>query len=530
MQPHLFRRVSRVLLGAVLAAISVASNADVVLHRGNTGEPESLDPAKSTGVWEAHIQRDLFEGLVAEAADGSLIPGVAESWKASDDGRTYVFHLRDDAKWSNGELVTAEDFVFGVQRLLNPLTGSKYASILYTIQGAREFNTGKNKDPDALGMKAEDARTLRITLTSPTPYFVQQLAHHTAYPIPKALVETLGDDWSKPGNMISNGPYQLVEWVPQAHVKVIKNPHFHDADSVQIDTVYFYPTEDRSTALKRFRAGELDINDDIPDDQVKWIRQNLGNEFRVSPYLGIYYYAVNTSREPFNDARLRRALAMAIRREILVEKITGAGEIAAYGLVPPGVSGYQSASADFKEWTTAERMDTALRLLQDAGYGPQNPLRFRLSYNTSENHKKIAVAIASMWKGLGVAVELFNTEAKVHYNDLKDGRFDVARAAWIADYDDAQNFLFLLETSNSDLNYAEYSNPEYDQLMAAAATTSDLQERAALMHRAETIALRDMPYIPIYYYVTKNLVKNYVLGWMDNVKNVHPTRYLRMKK
>jgi oligopeptide transport system substrate-binding protein len=226
---------------------------------------------------------------------------------------------------------------------------------------------------------------------------------------------------------------------------------------------------------------------------------------------------------------VRRALAMAIRREILVAKITGSGEIAAYSLVPPGVSGYQSASADFKEWPTGERMDEALRLLQDAGYGPRNPLRFTLSYNTSENHKKIAVAIASMWKGLGVAVELLNTEAKVHYNDLKNGRFDVARAAWIADYDDAQNFLFLLETSNSDLNYAGYSNPEYDQLMAAAATTSDLQERAALMHRAEAIALRDMPYIPIYYYVTKNLVKNHVRGWKDNVKNVHPTRYLRLE-
>lgn len=519
-----------VFLCSALAA--PLAGAETVLKRGNTGEPETLDPHKSSTIYEANLQRDLFEGLIIEAADGSLVPGVAESWEISDDGRVYTFNLRGDSVWSDGSPVTADDFVFSFQRLLDPATASKYASIMYPVDQAEEINTGKTKDLAQLGVKAIDPQTLEITLTAPTPYFMQQLTHHTGLPVSKANVETFGKDFTKPGNLVSNGPFVLDEWVPQAHIKLSKNPQFFDAESVQIDTVMYYPTEDRSTALKQFRAGELDINNDVPNDQVPWMRENLSEEFRVAPYLGIYYYPINTQREPFSDPRVRQALSLVINREILVEKITRAGEVAAYSLVPPGTSNYDMgpAFAEFKALSTDERMDKAKALLEEAGFGADNPLQFTLSYNTSENHKKVAIAIASMWKPLGVKADLFNTEVKVHYNNLQEGDYDVARAGWIADYDDPQNFLFLLESNNPDLNYAKYENPEFDALMEEASRTVDLGKRAELLHQAEAIAMADMPYIPIYYYVSKNLVKSSVGGWEDNVKDVHPSRFLSLKE
>lgn len=502
----------------------------VALHRGNVGEPETLDPAKSAGVWEAHIQRDLFEGLVAEAADGALIPGAAKSWTISDDGLTYTFTLREDGRWSDGSPVTAHDFEFAFKRLLDPATASKYAAILYPLAGAEDYNIGRIDNPDAVGVRVLAERGLEITLRAPTPYFLQQLAHHTAYPVSRAAVERHGEDWVKPGRLLGNGAYRLTEWQPQAHVRLDKNPYFHAAGEVRIDTVYYYPTEDRAAAVRRYRAGELDLQYDLPDDQIPWLRENLPGELHIAPYLGLYYYSINTKRAPFSDVRVRRALALALRREALVEKITGAGEVAAYSLVPPGVGGYRPAHADFKDWDADKRLQEARNLMREAGFGPDSPLQFTLSYNTSENHKKIAVAVAAMWKQLGVEVELENAELKVHYNKLQEHDFDVARAGWIADYDDAQNFLFLLESNNPELNYAGYSNPEYDALMAEAAVTIDPQQRAGLMRQAEAVALRDMPYIPIYYYVSKNLVKPYVKGWEANIKDVHPSRWLRIEK
>ena len=525
---------SLVALAALLVSTLWAplAGAEGVLKRGNTGEPETLDPHKSSTIYEANIQRDLFDGLIVEAADGSLIAGTAESWDISDDGRVYTFKLRDDALWSDGSAVTADDFVFSFQRLLDPVTASKYASIMYPVDQAEEINAGKVEDLSRLGVKALDPQTLEITLKAPTPYFLQQLTHHTGLPLSKANVEQFGKDFTKPGNLVSNGAYVLEEWVPQAHIKLAKNASFYEAGGVQIDTVMYYPTEDRLTALKQFRAGELHVNNDVPNDQVPWMQENLAAQFRVAPYLGIYYYPINTQRAPFDDARVRQALALVINREILVEKITRAGEVAAYSLVPPGTSNYDMgpAFATFKDMSAEERMAKAKALLEEAGFGPDKPLEFTLSYNTSENHKKVAIAVASMWKPLGVKAELFNTEVKVHYNNLQEGDFDVARAGWIADYDDPQNFLFLLESNNPDLNYAKYENEEYDELMHQASLTVDLAKRAELLHQAEAIAMNDMPYIPIYYYVSKNLVKDSVAGWVDNVKDTHPTRFLSLQE
>ena len=324
-----FRRfLARLLLPLLLlAALSLPVLAESVLKRGNTGEPETLDPHKSSTVYEANIQRDLFEGLVVQAADGRLMPGVAENWEISADGTVYTFKLSEQAQWSDGSPLTATDFVYALQRLLDPATASKYASVMYPLANAEAINTGRIQDLDQLGAEAVDPHTLKLTLRAPTPYFLQLLTHHTALPLSASNVEQFGTDFTKPGNLISNGAYTLTEWIPQAHIKLVRNENFLDAANVGIDTVIYYPTEDRATALKQFRAGELHINNDAPVDQVPWMRKNLPDEFRVAPYLGIYYYAINTLREPFDDIRVRRALALAINREILVDKITRAGEV-----------------------------------------------------------------------------------------------------------------------------------------------------------------------------------------------------------
>ncbi|MEC9404205.1 MAG: peptide ABC transporter substrate-binding protein, partial [Pseudomonadota bacterium] len=390
-----------------------------------------------------------YEGLVAYGADGQIIPGVASEWKVSDDGKTYTFMLRDDAKWSNGDPVVAGDFVFSLQRIMNPETGAKYANVLYPILNAEKVNKGEAK-PEDLGVKALDDHTLEIALESPTPYFIDLLGHQTGLPVHPASVEKFGSDFVKAENIVTNGAFTLAEFVPNAHVKAVKNPHFHDADQVKIDTVFFYPTEDRGAALRRFQAGELHTNNDAPTEQVAFMRENLGDQFHVAPYLGTYYYALNHEDEVLKNPDVRQALSMAIDREFLADEIWGSTMVAGYSFVPPGIGNYgEPAYADYKDMSQIDREEKAIELLTNAGFGPDNPVELTINYNTSENHKNTAVAIADMWKPLGVNVKLINTDTKTHYAMLRDRQdFDVARAGWIGDYSDPQNFLFMVESDN----------------------------------------------------------------------------------
>lgn len=519
------------LAAALMAATSITAVAEVVYHRGNTADPETLDQHKTSTTYEAHILRDLYEGLVAYGADGQIIPGVASEWKVSDDGKTYTFMLRDDAKWSNGDPVVAGDFVFSLQRIMNPETGAKYANVLYPILNAEKVNKGEAK-PEELGVKALDDHTLEIALESPTPYFIDLLGHQTGLPVHPASVEKFGSDFVKAENIVTNGAFTLAEFVPNAHVKAVKNPHFHDADQVKIDTVFFYPTEDRGAALRRFQAGELHTNNDAPTEQVAFMRENLGDQFHVAPYLGTYYYALNHEDEVLKNPDVRQALSMAIDREFLADEIWGSTMVAGYSFVPPGIGNYgDPAYADYKDMSQIDREEKAIELLTNAGFGPDNPVELTINYNTSENHKNTAVAIADMWKPLGVNVKLINTDTKTHYAMLRDRQdFDVARAGWIGDYSDPQNFLFMVESDNDGFNYARYNNPEYDALMDEAAVTVDLEKRADILKKAEELFMRDLPFIPMMYYGSMNLVSDKMAGFEDNLLNIHPSRWMSISE
>ena len=403
--------------------------------------------------------------------------------------------------------------------------------MLYPIKGAEAYNTGE-VEADTIGVKALEAKTLEITLENPTPYFLQLLTHQTSLPVHKASVEANPDDFTKPGNMVSNGAYTLAEWVPNAHIKAVKNENFHAADHVQIDTVYFYPTEDRSAALRRFEAGELHSNNDAPAEQMDYMRETLGERLRIAPYLGTYYYAVNTSKAPFDDPKVRQALSMVIDREFLATEIWGDSMVAGYSFVPPGIDNYGTpAIADYKDLPMLDREDNAIALLKEAGFGEGNTLNVEIRFNTSENHQKTATAIADMWKPLGVEVSLLNTDTKTHYAHLRDrGDYDMARAGWIGDYSDPQNFLFMVESDNLGFNYARYENPEYDALMDKAAATTNLEERAKVLYEAEAIFMRDLPFIPLMYYGSMSMVSDKLSGWEDNLRNIHPTRFMSISE
>ncbi len=509
------------------AALFLATQAfAVTLHIQNGGDPTSLDPHRVSGDWENRIVGDIFEGLLTEDINANAIPAQAKSWTISDDGKVYTFILRDDIFWSDGTPVTAHDFAFALKRLMDPKTAATYAYLQYPIKNAEAINGGKITDPDALGVAALKDKTLQITLENPTPYFLTALTHYTAYPVPKHVVEAKGDEWVKIGNIAVNGPYKPIEWLPNSHVKTAKNEKYYDVANLKIDNVVFYTLEDQSAALKRYRAGEFDILTGFPKDQYAWLQKNHPGEARVAPFAGLYYYVYNSSKPPLNDKRVRQALSMAINREIIGPKILGTGELPAYSWVPPGMANYPTPyEAPWKSLSYGEKVAQAKKLINEAGYGPDNPLKLQLRYNTNENHKRIAIAIAAMWKALGVEIELFNAETKVHYADLKKGQLEVARAGWLADYNDAENFLQLLRSDIS-YNYGRWKNARYDALLDEAALETDLVKRAKILRAAEKIAIDETAAAPIYYYLTENVVSPKISGFEDNAFDIHRTRWL----
>ncbi len=525
MDPSAFRRA---LLAVALFALASQADAQMIWRRGALGDPGSLDPHKAETLIESHVLDDLFEGLMSRDAKGALIPGVAESWSVDAQGLVYLFQLRRDAKWSNGDPVTAGDFVFAFRRLMTPATGAPYASILYTLKNAEKVNRGE-LPPEALGARALADGRLELTLERPTPYFLEQLAHFTAKPLHRKSVEAFGGDFAHPAHLVTNGAFTLRKFIPNNSIVLVKNPTYYDADKVALDEEQFIPIEDRSAALRRFMAGEIDSYDEVPVEEIAFVRKNLPGALRQSQSLGGYYYAFDTRHAPFDDARVRQALSMAIDRDFLAGRIWGGVMAPSLSFVPPGIASYGApAEASWKDMSLADRRDAARRLLAEAGFGEGGkPLEVEIRFNNSGGNRATAVAIADMWKPLGVATRILGSDANTHYALLREKPpFGVARTSWFADYPDAQNFLFLAQSDNQGLNVPSFSSAAYDALMRAADAERDPATRSAILHEAEALLLKEAPYIVLMDYRASDLISPKLRGWEPNPLDLHPGRYV----
>ena len=495
------------------------------LRRGNRYEPTSLDPHKTNTQYESTIVHDLFEGLTTYDAEGHPGPGLAASWAASPDGKTYTFHLRPGLMWSDGAPLTSADIVFSFRRLMDPKTAANFAQLMYVLKNGRAVNTGA-MPADALSVSAPDPATVVLELETPAPYLPELLATAFAAAVPRHVIMKQGDGWTRPGVMVGNGAFTLETWEPQSRLILAHNPRFYAATTSQLARVVYVPTADLSAGLARFRAGELDMQLDFPISQVEALRVDMAVETRLTPSLLTYYLALNNTNPKFADPRVRRALSLAVDREILTAKILRAGEQPAYSFVPPAVAAYQPARLDFAETASDVRLTEATRLLAEAGYTADKPLKITYSHSSNLDLRRIAVIVAGMWKRVGVETQLLNTEGKVHFANLRQGEFEVAFVGWSADFNDASSFLYVLQSSSVNSNYSRYRNPAFDALMAKAAAMENAGVRADLLHQAEEMVTRGQPVIPLYFGVTKSLVSQHVIGWRANAVDVHLSRYL----
>jgi oligopeptide transport system substrate-binding protein len=513
----------------LLAACSLAGPAAAeVLRVANPGHPASLDPHRITGVWENRIVGDMLIGLTTEGPDGAVAPGAAESWTVSADGLVYEFAMREHA-WSDGTPVTADDFLFAFRRMMSGDTTSPYAQFFWVIENGRAVTSGE-LPPQALGVAAPAPDRLVIRLERRTPYFLGLLMHFAAFPVPRHAVAAHGEDWTKPGNMPANGAFRLAARVPNDHVLLEKNPGFWDAQAVDLTGVRYFGLEDRDAALLRFRAGELDVLRDFPASRTAWLRERMPDAVHTAPYLGLSFLAVNHARTALQDARVRRALSMALDRGTLTEKVLGSGERPAFSLVPPGTAGYpEPALPAWHDASMQARRAEAQELMRAAGFGPGQPLQLRLRYPQSENERRVAIALQSMWRAIHVDVELQRAETAIHYAALQQGDFDLGLASWLAVYDDPQTFTLLLQTESGPNNLGNYSNSEYDRLTDTASRQADPAARARLLREAEALAVREQALIPLYHHVARNLVSPRVTGWQDNMLDVNRSRYLGLR-
>ncbi len=485
------------------------------LHRGVGPEPDALDIHLAQSLSALNVLRDLHEGLVTFDARAELIPGAARSWTISDDGRVWTFELDRSARWSDGEPVLAEDFIRGWQRALDPATASPNAGLLDVVDQAHEVRTGQAQ-PNSLAVVASSAHQLEVRLARPVPWFAELLTHPATYP------------WRDGVNLFS-GPFVLAERIPGAHLRLDPNPHYRDADSVSPASLVWHVIEEPAVELNRYRAGQLHITETIPPGRLKWLREQMGEELRIAPYLGSFFLAFNVGREPFQDnPGLRRALSLVIDRDILTERVLGAGEMVAWRLVPPGMPGWPDSDAG-DDRSMAERVAQARQLYRDAGYNRRNPLRVELRFNTSLAHRRMAAAVGAMWREhLGVEARLVNEEWKVFVANRRHGRItQVVRGGWIADWRDARNFLQLF-VSDSPLNYTFWRDPAFDEAMSAA-TTSWGHERLNQLRQAEDRLLAEQVIIPLYYYVSRHLVKPEIRGFEDNLMDIHLSRWLSLE-
>lgn len=506
----------------VPAGVQLAEKQNLV--RNNGSEVQSLDPHKIEGVPESNINRDLFEGLLISDVDGKPSPGVAEKWE-NKDFKVWTFHLRKDAKWSDGTPVTAQDFVYSWQRLANPNTASPYASYLQYghIVNIDDIIAGKKPITD-LGVKALDDHTFEVTLSEPVPYFYKLLVHSSVSPVPRAAVEKFGEKWTQPANIVTNGAYKLKDWVVNERIVLERNTNYWDNAKTVINQVTYLPISSEVTDVNRYRSGEIDMTyNNMPIELFQKLKKEIPNEVHVDPYLCTYYYEINNQKAPFNDVRVRTALKLALDRDIIVNKVKNQGDLPAYSFTPPYTDGAKLVEPEWFKWSQEKRNEEAKKLLAEAGYTAEKPLTFDLLYNTSDLHKKLAIAAASIWKkNLGANVRLENQEWKTFLDTRHQGNYDVSRAGWCADYNEPTSFLNMV-LSDSSNNTVHYKSPAFDKLIADTLKVTDEAQRSELYSKAEQQLDKDSAIVPVYYYVNARLVKPWVGGYSgkDPMDNIH---------
>jgi oligopeptide transport system substrate-binding protein len=517
----------RLALILLIAAMAAGTARAQVLERGNGPEPSTLDAHKCPEVACGNVLRDLYEGLVGEDAAGRVVPGIAQSWSVAADGRTWTFHLRDGLKWSNGEGLDAPQVVASFQRAFAPATAAPFAAQLDAIANAADVQAGKVA-PGKLGVAAPDARTVVFTL-SRSADLPELLRLPIAYPVYLPGLAAHGVQHTRPGNLVGNGAYRLRDWRPQANLTLERNPHFRQR--APIATVRYQVTEDAASELQRFAAGDLHVTETVPPQPLASLKQRFGSQLRISPYLGTMWLGLNLTRPPLKDApALRRALVLALDRDILTRHVTALGETPAFAIVPPGIAGYPQQVTRESTWTQARREAAARRAYAEAGYSAERPLELELRYNTSTPLRRLTLAVAAMWREvLGARVTLRNEEWKVYVgNRQRRVITQVFRGGWIADVPDARNFLANFRTG-SPTNWSGLASPPFDALMDRADTANGLAERSRLLGAAEATLLDEYAVVPIYHYSSKHLVRPEVRGFVANALDHHPSRYLSLE-
>ncbi len=513
-------------LAVLLLAAAGPAAADPELRRQMRAEPESLDPHKVSGIPEAIVLDDLFEGLTVLSPTGEPVAAMARSWETSADGLVWTFHLRPDAKWSNGDALTAEDFIYSWRREIDPATASPYAAALSALAGADAIIAGK-APPATLGVAAPDPTTLKITLVQPTPWLLAALAHHTFFPVPRKAIEAAGNQWTRPGAMVGDGAYMMSGWVPHGEVTLTRNPYYYDAASVKIGTVHHVLADDAVAAVRRWEAGELDVTL-VPGHELSRVQAAYPDQTHISPNMATVFLALNVRNPELADPRVRRALGMVLDREVLIQRVLKGAQIPAIGLVPPGsVPGYTPPVPAWSALSMPERIAAAKKLMIEARGAEAPPLKLTLRSTKSEQTGLVLTAVASMWKAtLGVEATQDSSEWGVLEQDLHQGNYQVGAYGWSADYVDPWNYLANYRSDAAELNILRYNNPRYDALLDQSRQTADKSQRFALLAQAEAMLLDDQPLIPLDFAVAQYLVNKRLTGWNPSPVEMHPSREL----
>ena len=497
---------------------------EACLLYGNGAEPATLDPARIDGVWEGVIVSQLIVGLTQLTPEGKVVPAVASSWETSPDGLTWTFHLRRDVVWSDGAPVTADDFVFGIRRVLDPKTASYSAFLDYPIKNALLVNQGK-LPLTALGVEAADPRTLVIHLEHPWLQLPSYATGRTLWPEPRHVVEKWGDGWTQPSHYVGDGPYSLAAWKLGDQVRIVRNPRFWDPASVCFNSVSFYPTSDAISTERRVRDGELDLTTTVQSNRLAFLRRTgLGSYVHVAPLGAVTYLAFNLKDPALKDVRVRQALSMAIDRDFIAHKLLRGGQTPAYGFIPPGIGYADGEKAYWADWSFAQRQAEARRLLAAAGFGPSHPLHIMIKHRNSADPMLFMPAVQSDWKQVGVVTELQQNDVQVAYQEYEIHDFQVGDAGWQSS--DPVDYLDLAKSDTGGQNYGDYNNPAFDAETRAAEFAIDPAAEALHAHQAERILLTDAPIAPIYFPSSRNLVNPLITGWINNPLDAHGAHWL----